>query len=276
MRGIQRVGPLWNDCVEFNEKLIGWLQLMEIQTMWHSHYHNPTMMDQNETIKQLEERLSRLENSARGWRKAFLGMAALLGFVTLVAAGPSGIAELIQARNIEVVDAAGNPLISLTSNEMGGMMLVFNNQKSPVVVAGASPQGGTLGISNIEGNPVGLMESTELGGSVSTKSYTGQTLAAFGVTPDGGAVLVNNNMGRNRVILKTKEEGGQVDILSRNGKPVFSMLPYGVGGGLVMLDTVGTARMTIVCDETSGVISLFNPTGNMTWQAPNAGFFGGQ
>lgn len=236
--------------------------------------HNPT--DRNETIAALEARLNRLERSARRWRTTVLGMGLALAAVVLVAAGPGGAPELIEARKFQVVDAGGNPMIALSSNSMGGMVLIYNNSKSPVVVAGASPAGGAMGISNRQGNPVGLMEATAVGGSILAKSNDGRDLAAIGSRGDGGALVINNAAGKNALVLRTQNNSGQLDINGAHGKPVFSALAYGLGGGMVLVDTTGTPRITMVCDDRSGVVSLFNPEGGMTWQAPNAGFMGGK
>lgn len=135
-----------------------------------------------------EQRLRRLERQCRLYRNLIIiAGLVLVALLTYGAAKP--VPEVIRARSIEVIDAAGKPMVALRAISGGGAIGVFNRRGETAAVLTADETGG--GLLNI----------------ISGEGRNGVLILGSNADGTGGAITVFNRAEKEAVTLRTDGSG---------------------------------------------------------------------
>jgi hypothetical protein len=187
-------------------------------------------------MTELESRVARLERQLRVQSR--LSVLGLLALVALTGWGAlPATPAVIRAHRIEVVNAGGRPLVTLLTNEYGGLMQTLGSDGVSGVTLGASSTGGVVGVR--DGKP-SLFPRVELstddtGGQLAVRNWRGFALQ---VDRDGLAVAHTHEDGNftrsdARVVLSVDEHGGHVRVLSGTGQDAATLRADERGVGVV-------------------------------------------
>lgn len=201
------------------------------------------------TIDAIEHRLSALEQdlarSRRSARRARTACVTLLLVVVgaggLAASNANTIADVIQARRIEIVDKNDKLVLALHAGALGGQFDIWNAREQNLLRLSAGAHGGDIALWNDDGVNVFGAFATRNGGSASIWSGEGREVFTASTNDDGG---------------------GRVEVGNEDGKTVAAIdaIPE-VGAALAILDTTGRQMLIAGAHEHGGAINLFNPRG---------------
>ncbi len=195
----------------------------------------------------LEQRILSLENNLKWYRRGFLALFAVAGFVALMSfhSRKTDAPDVIQAKSFQVVDndghvlaemnqengngqfstytPAGKPLVSLfTSNDNTGGINTFDADGNVLFkVTNSSNGGGYLALFNQDGN-----EAMESGVTDAKTGYfrlndqNGDKMAWLSYTTDGGGYFSLSNKGTETLRMSTPEAGGRVGIYNGAGERI--------------------------------------------------------
>jgi len=174
----------------------------------------------------LEHRVARLERQLRFQRA--LTAAALLALVALTGWGALASApNVIRAHRFEVINLAGRPLVTLMTNEYGGLVQTVGNDGVSGVSMGASSTGGVVGVRDDKPSlfPRVELSTDDTGGQLAVRSWRG---FAVEVDRDGLAVAHTQEDGNftrvdARVVLAVNEHGGHIRVLGGTGEPAATI-----------------------------------------------------
>ncbi len=184
------------------------------------------------TTATLEARVEALERSASRWRVlailAFL-LACGLAFIGLAPAGGSEqqgtVPELIRARRIEIVNATGNPVLTLTQNDSGG------------IIATQSPSGQIL---------VTVTATATGEGVIALADRAGRRLVELAGKPGEGAGVVNTfGEGGHVAVSLLASQGAGVVQTFRDERPTALLGSTGGDGVVAVFDEEGRVRETL-------------------------------
>jgi len=183
------------------------------------------------TTATLEARVEALERSASRWRVlAILGFLLACGMAVLGAA-PVGaeqegqIAELLRARRIEIVGAAGGPVLTLTQNDSGG------------IIATQSPSGEIL---------VTVTATATGEGVIALADRAGRRLVELAGKPGEGVGVVNTFDEDGRVAVSLLASKGAGVVQTFRGERPTALLGSVRGDGVVaVFDEEGRVRETL-------------------------------
>jgi hypothetical protein len=137
-----------------------------------------------------------------------------------------------------VVDEEGRRVLEIATDEDGGTLtlfnragtpaihfkaggfLVLNGEGEPVVTAGPSRRGGTVGVRDPRSEAHATLTVTEQGASVAVTDATGKVQAAIDATADCGQVSVTGPEGCRGAILDATAEGGRLGLFDPDGPPL--------------------------------------------------------
>lgn len=242
----------------------------------------------------LEDRLDRLERSNRNLRRGLVLMTGL-PLIALTVAWKSSLQSVefdqISAREFQVVDEEGRPLIRLDEANGRGRLAILNSAGNMIVVAGGTEHGGIITTNTVEGalssalgtdssgrGSIGLhdsatMPSVSLGvedsgnGYVSVNTNTGKELAVVGSSEEGfGMITTFAEDGRQLVVLSRYLESGYIGAYGENTAPLFGLGTFGQGGGGMIMFGPDGKRMTAIgrTQHGTGLLGMFNEEGNLT------------
>jgi len=173
-------------------------------------------------VTHIERRLEKLETQNRRLRAGF--GALLLAGSTIFLVGASGnVANVVTARRMEIVDAAGHPVVALGEDNGHGFVALLD------------------GAGNFK---VHLAEQTA-GGTITLKNQRNQDLVVMGSDDGGaGAIVTYDNGAREHVKIGTTHSGaGAVTTFGGDGARLISMTATTTGDGLVAtFDRSGRVR----------------------------------
>ena len=194
----------------------------------------------------LESRVARLERQLRFQRAvtalALLALVALTGWGAL-----QSPPEVIRARRFEVINRTGRPLVTLLTNEYGGLVQTLGNDGVSGVTLGASSTGGVVGVRDAKPSlfPRVELSTDDTGGQLAVRSWRG---FAVEVDRDGLAVAHTQEDGNftrvdARVVLGVTEHGGHIRVLGGTGQQAATIQADERGVGIVTaFDRDGKAR----------------------------------
>jgi hypothetical protein len=160
----------------------------------------------------VERRLEILEAQNRRLRAGFGALTAAVAAVFLLGAS-DGVVNLIQARRIEIVDAAGHPLVVLGEKTEGGTLLLKNQRNQDLVSLGYDADGN---------------------GHIRTTSAAGSALTDIGAGDGAGAIVTYDRASREHVKLGTTQTGaGALTTFAADGTRLISLTATTTGDGLV-------------------------------------------
>lgn len=198
------------------------------------------MMD----IKHFEERLTRLERELtsqravlRRYRRLCAGLAPTIAAGACIAATSAGsIADVLQTRRLEVLDASGKLVFAATAGAQGGQMDLWNAAGRNVMRASVNPSGGDLAIWNTTGTNV---------------------FGAF-ATATGGETAVWTSEGHRRVRVVGDDRGGRVEVYGAAGNLSLAMAGADSGGALEVVNAQGGMAAKIAAETGGGVARFFS------------------
>ena len=131
----------------------------------------------------------------------------------------AGGTDLVVAREIRLVNAAGKSVISLVSDDFGGVISIFNGTENLVASLSASANGGDMAIYNNTGKNAASISVEKNGGYLSAKNNAGETASAFYSGENGGWMSILNKSG-DEVVQAYADDGteGYVGVWNREGK----------------------------------------------------------
>jgi hypothetical protein len=183
----------------------------------------------------VESRLSALERSNHRLRLAVRALG--LALVVLLAAGARGneIADLVQARRIQVVDDEGRPLVVLAHEAGRGVAALLDAAGNWKVQLDAGSAGGTVATKAAHGGELVFLGVDDQGnGTVRTESAAGGLLAALTAAEGRGAVITYDGSGREHVKIATAYGGaGSVTTFSGDGRRLMQITAATDGDGLL-------------------------------------------
>ena len=168
----------------------------------------------------VEQRLEKLERQAKRYRMALVLLtAALCGMLSLAATDDNRVHDVLKARRLEVVNAAGDLVVVMTSDEAGGVLGINNNAGQLMAIMTSDKDGGKLVINNNAGQPMAGMGSDEAGGRLLVWNNAGQPMVGMVSGEDGGSLSVLNNAGGAVVQAHADDYGhGYIGVFDRKGK----------------------------------------------------------
>lgn len=242
----------------------------------------------------MEDRLDRLERSNRNLRRGLILMT-FVPVAALTIAWKSSLQSVefdqISAREFQVVDEEGRPLIRLDESGGRGRLAILNSEGKMIIVAGGTANGGIITTNSMEGaltaamgtdssgrGSLGLhdsatMPSVSMGvedsgnGYVSVNTNTGKELAVVGSSEEGhGLITTFAEDGRQLVVLSRYLESGYIGAYGENSAPLFGIGTFGQGGGGMIMFGPDGKRMTAIgrTQHGTGLLGLFNEEGNLT------------
>lgn len=171
-------------------------------------------------------RLERLEREVRRWRRATLGLAALMaGALALGASRAQGPQDVLRVRRLEVLRGDGVPAVVLADNTRGGGMVELLRGDDPERVArlSAEPDGGSLVLSS-GGAPGERRFSELLPDAWRGRGTQDQVLWELDrAETGGGALRISDAQGETACELRT-EEGGRGRVAVADGGEELTVL----------------------------------------------------
>ena len=234
----------------------------------------------------IEERIERVEKQNRRLKWAMTATsvvvaAVLVGVIVAVVfavrqpAPPTAlaVADVIQAKEFQVVDDVGSAVVTLRSWKLGGRIETRNHQgKRLFSVAAADDGSGTLSTYNAEGKELVSLGSTDEGhGALSTRSAEGKELVSLTAMEggSGGALTTYNAEGKELVSLGMTEGGsGMVTTHNAEGKELVSLgMAEGGSGTVTTHNAEGKELVSLAVVDAEGVmdgtgmVGVYDPTG---------------
>jgi hypothetical protein len=177
-----------------------------------------------------------------------VGAGALGGGIVLGGAGQPDDPGVVRARQFEVVDEVGTVRLVVGANDDGGSISIRDRLGRTVLLAGATPHGGTLVVSG-------------------DGSSAGPALVA-GATATGGAVRLLDTEGRAVADLASGATGGRLALTpakdEREGRPALELGVAPDDGGIVQAFGPLGERMAGIYGDRSGrgVIETYHAAGS--------------
>ena len=188
-------------------------------------------------IQRLEEQLHCEERRRRRIERiAVCGGIVLLGLGALAATGLDPIADVVQTRRLEILDANDRVVVLAAGAQHGGRIDLWDATEKNAARLGCNAVGGDLSLFNRDGR---------------------QVLAAYA---DGtaGRVEVNGPRGIPNVLLAADESGGLVTTADDDGLPV-TKLAAGDGHGRLEINGPAGVVCRIESDAGAGRLDLRSP-----------------
>jgi hypothetical protein len=247
-----------------------------------------TLADIENRLHSLETAVAQQRHAAGRWRmlSAVLAMT-LVGGATLAAMSPrSPVADVIQARRLEVVDGqnrlvfaasaaegggqidiwdpAGHNTLRLGNNDHGGDEAVWSRRGVTIAGVFATEAGGEFSIWNPTGTRVARMFNEPAGGQIAVHDAHDKPQATLAALEAGGNLTVNNVRGAKVLDAGTGDDGaGRVALLRADaGAPLLLASAASNGGRVDLRSTSGSAVASTMVDEHgAGAIVLGDPLG---------------
>lgn len=179
-----------------------------------------------------DTRLSLLERQVRAWRNITLAIAACaIGFGLYGFGQDKPVAEVIQAKKFELVDAKGKVMARIENYEGSGAVTTYNSDGKILVDLVPSKSGA--------------------GGIVVYNGKGAQNLVVTDVEGGGGSIRINNGSAATAVSLgRNNNQAGSITIYNKSGKAI----------GLITGDTAD-----------AGAVIMSNADGGQTARLPSGG-----
>jgi hypothetical protein len=196
----------------------------------------------------IEHRLACLERTGRLQRAGLVVLGLTLGVVLLAGAG-SPMPDVIRAEGFEVVDGDGRVLVTIGSDEDGGLVTLRNRQEAVYMILTTDRDGGLFVIRNRNDQPV---------------------VSAY-ADDDGGAMLLKNSLGGDIVLLAADSTGRGLMNLRDHAQKATVVLGSDPDGGFFELrnGVESPALFAGVIENGTGTIFTLDTEGNRTWTSPS-------
>lgn len=182
-------------------------------------------------IETLEAQHAGLRRSARRWRMACL-VAVSAGAIGVLAAAQRQpeVAEIVRAEALEIVDADGNALLRLGSDDYGGSLQVLNTDGTLMVGAEVSDYGGFVHVHSADGDSVGTIDITESGRATMDLWSLGNLRTRLAIDAnESGAFILKNGEGQTSVLAGTSDAGPGMLITYRDDEAFAGVSTDGEG-----------------------------------------------
>lgn len=206
----------------------------------------------DERVVELERRLVGVERRNR--RLAWGALAVIVGLAVVSSVRPATTQDLPGAVRapFRVVDANGDPLLEVGSDQAGSYLSLFNQQGRMVARVWADAAGGNLFLYDKAGKTIGAFFSRDDGA--------------------GGEVQVRNGDGRvvGAMFSRDDRSGGELKILNRDGKTVGALFARkdGIGGELQVNNRDGRSVGAMFAGTDNGNLALYDRTGKEIYGRP--------
>ncbi len=187
----------------------------------------------------IDERLASLERDRRLNRAIIYALAAtLLAFMGLGMMQPGQTPEVVRAKRFDVVGEDGKTLVRLGSRSgeggQSGRLRIYGANGKESVIVGSNDLGGAVLVMNDDEREVVSMRSDQKGGSVGVMHDDGRTAAILGVNPEGipGLFVINSKEQVVVYLVADKGDYGRLAISNKEGKAVAFLrgsAPTGAG-----------------------------------------------
>lgn len=173
-----------------------------------------------------EERLLKLEKSARIYKTLSIALCGILGVMTIFSFDQKNQPpDVIQTKRLQIVDDAGNVFVKLEKDNDGGIIASYNNRAKYTFFASSSVKGfGQLDIGNGNGKSnLHVAESNAGGGFLGILNESNYYVAEMGSanSDGGGYVEVNDNNGYSKAsIFANKNSDGAFEAYSNSNNRI--------------------------------------------------------
>jgi hypothetical protein len=199
----------------------------------------PTQKESDMTdFKSIEDRLSTIERELAFQRTLALRYRRFCAaLVLLIAAGASlaatsagSIAEVLQTRRLEVLDASGKLVFAASAGASGGQMDLWNAAGRNVMRASVNPSGGDLAIWNTAGTNVYGAFATATGGESALWTADGNRRVRSTGDDRGGRLEIYGSSGNMSLAMTGADTGGSVEVVNGQGGLVAKLASESGGG----------------------------------------------
>jgi hypothetical protein len=177
----------------------------------------------------IEKRLAGLERKVRAYQLSLLTIVLIATLATVLAYNKkTPVADVVQAKEFQVVDDRGNVLVRLKKDGSAGDLTVLNTKGTELVqlTSSTAGSGAVIGYGK-EGNLIyRFIGDDGGGGAMDVYNSNGKVAGAMGATDvNSGYLLINNGEG-NKLIHMTygnSSKGGVLNIYNRNNSRICTL-----------------------------------------------------
>ncbi len=130
----------------------------------------------------IEQRLKGIEKSNNNWfRYSLVSLCLIVG--SIIFAFKPQVAEVVQARSIELLNPMGDKLVKVNSDQSGGNIDInssFEGNNNIVNIKQTTTNGGSLNLNNDLNKSVFVLSGTQDGGSMRITDKIGNLVTIFG------------------------------------------------------------------------------------------------
>jgi hypothetical protein len=204
------------------------------------------------------------------------------------------IPDVIRSRAFEVVNDAGTTVATITGNDRGGMVTLYNIEGKQLLAFGVGEKWrgtGSVCVYNAQGETVALIGGNEDGGGLVIADSHGRVVGGIYAEKNGGGrmdilngqanpvVVIKSDEDSNGVVLvanarkgylasiRGQEDGsGSIDVYNRDGKSVARLTSdRGGNGGITIHNSRSDIAAVLMVDEDgTGKASVFDKMGRKT------------
>jgi hypothetical protein len=165
---------------------------------------------------------------------ALLGAGMLLGGFSRSPVLPQAAADIVRARQVDIVDELGTVVLSIGSDERGGTIQVRDRFGKTLVQAGAGARGGEFTLSTTEGRAAASMAAGNAGGGATFFGENGAAEIELGVIPAGPRLALSDGGGHPVAEIRARTEtGGVISAFNAKGEVASRLFTDAAGCGVV-------------------------------------------
>ena len=218
--------------------------------------HNTPANSTTTRLAELEHAVAQGARRERRWRWALIVTASGLGLAALSAATDVTRIDAIRTHRLEVLNADGDVVMSIGSDERGGRLDLWSPQGANLARLASNDHGGDLALWNETGGAAVGVWATEDGGTLAAWTATGGRGATIAAGLNGGTVSLGMSMKEVRVSLQGGDEAG-LDVRDATGIDRTTMR----AGSLVMTGLEPNASLALSADIAGPSMSLIGEDG---------------
>lgn len=227
------------------------------------------LADLTRRLDDLEARFGRQQTLTRRYRRLTLGLGAMIfaGLTIAAAVDPEGTPPpdrrfgTIQARQIEILDNAGNLVLQARGGASGGEMDFWTPQGQNTMRLSTNNHGGDFALWSRDGVSLFSAFSTPTGGEIGMWNTAGRQLLRAGCETTGGRLELRDTEDHITVAAGSRPNGGVLSVFDSAGQAVVTSRVNDHGGEIMMNGKDGALTTMMRTVESGGVFTANNKNG---------------
>ncbi|MCA9295069.1 MAG: hypothetical protein KC983_01105 [Phycisphaerales bacterium] len=227
------------------------------------------LADLTRRLDELEARFGRQQALTRRYRRLTLGLGAMIfaGVTIAAAVDPDGAPPpdrrfgTIQARQIEIIDNAGNLVWQARGGASGGEMDFWTPQGQNTMRLSTNNHGGDFALWSRDGVSLFSAFSTATGGEIGVWNTAGRQLLRAGCESSGGRLELRDADDHITVAAGSRPNGGVMSVFNTGGQAVVTSRVNDHGGEIIMNGSDGALTTMMRTVESGGVFTANNNNG---------------